>query len=390
MDMQRVHNMAISRQVEDVVLAPKPKYWGTVEQRRGHDSTISTLNTNANSWQDYNHVDGIPPPFMQGGTQVNQALELLTQSSASSISLSAGVYSPQLGDNANLQSGVALQKQIEKGDVSTLKYFSSMECGLKYAGKVIVGAIPNVYDSTRQARILNEDGTSEIVILNQPMIDQQTGQPIIINDLSIGEYDVTVDIGAAFKNRKEQAREAILAIAQYDPTVIELGRDVLLRNTDLPAMDDLADRARAIAISNNIIPVDQLTDEERAAIEQQQSSQQQQPDPMMVAAEAEMQKAQAQQMDSQVKAQQAQFEQQVKLEQISFEREKLQLEVQKFLREKDDKYNVEAAKISQGQQRIDLDTQKMINDFSLKLADLEAKIGQQLDAQVKSNNSTFS
>jgi hypothetical protein len=390
MDMQRVHNMAISRQVEDVVLAPKPKYWGTVEQRRGHDSTISTLNTNANSWQDYNHVDGIPPPFMQGGTQVNQALELLTQSSASSISLSAGVYSPQLGDNANLQSGVALQKQIEKGDVSTLKYFSSMECGLKYAGKVIVGAIPNVYDSTRQARILNEDGTSEIVILNQPMIDQQTGQPIIINDLSIGEYDVTVDIGAAFKNRKEQAREAILAIAQYDPTVIELGRDVLLRNTDLPAMDDLADRARAIAISNNIIPVDQLTDEERAAIEQQQSSQQQQPDPMMVAAEAEMQKAQAQQMDSQVRAQQAQFEQQVKLEQISFEREKLQLEVQKFLREKDDKYNVEAAKISQGQQRIDLDTQKMINDFSLKLADLEAKIGQQLDAQVKSNNSTFS
>jgi hypothetical protein len=390
MDMQRVHNMAISRQVEDVVLAPKPKYWGTVEQRRGHDSTISTLNTNANSWQDYNHVDGIPPPYMQGGTQVNQALELLTQSSASSISLSAGVYSPQLGDNANLQSGVALQKQIEKGDVSTLKYFSSMECGLKYAGKVIVGAIPNVYDSTRQARILNEDGTSEIVILNQPMIDQQTGQPIIINDLSIGEYDVTVDIGAAFKNRKEQAREAILAIAQYDPTVIELGRDVLLRNTDLPAMDDLADRARAIAISNNIIPVDQLTDEERAAIEQQQSSQQQQPDPMMVAAEAEMQKAQAQQMDSQVRAQQAQFEQQVKLEQISFEREKLQLEVQKFLREKDDKYNVEAAKISQGQQRIDLDTQKMINDFSLKLADLEAKIGQQLDAQVKSNNSTFS
>jgi len=63
--------------------------------------------------------------------------------------------------------------------------------------------------------------------------------------------------------------------------------------------------------------------------------------------------------------------------------------VQKFLREKEDKYNVDAAKIDQGQQKIDLDAQKMINEMSLKLTDMEIKLGQQLDAEVSANMLTF-
>jgi hypothetical protein len=48
--------------------------------------------------------------------------------------------------------------------------------------------------------------------------------------------------------------------------------------------------------------------------------------------------------------------------------------VQKFLRQNDDKFNVDAAKIDQGQQKIDLDTQKMMNDMNIKLAELEQKM----------------
>lgn len=385
MDMQQVHNMAVSREVEEVALSPRQKYWGTPEQRKGHNGTLSKLNTSADSWQDYNHVDGQPAPYIQGGAQVNPALSMLSQISAESINLSAGVFSSQLGMNPGLQSGVALEKQINKGDISSLKYFSSLEAAIKYAGKVIINAIPLVYDGMRQARILSEDGTMEMVTLNQPTIDEQTGQPIILNDLTIGEYDCVVEIGPAFNSKQEQAADAFARIAAIDPTVMELGRDIWFRNLNQPGMDDVASRARVIAISNGLVPQDQLTDEELAQQQEQQQNQQQQPDPMMVAAEAEMQKAQADMANAQVKGQQAQFEQQVKIEQISFEREKLQLEIQKFMREKDDKYNVEAAKINQGQQKIDLDTSKMINDFALKLADLEAKMGQQLDAQVQAN-----
>tara|TARA_R110000803_G_scaffold199422_1_gene263480 strand:+ start:2470 stop:4617 length:2148 start_codon:yes stop_codon:yes gene_type:complete len=381
MDQQRVHNMAYSREVEDVVLAPKNKYWGTPEQRKGHSASIETLNTNSDPWQDYTHVDGIPAPYMQGGSQINPALSALSMNSAESINQSAGVYAPQQGNNPNLQSGVALEKQIDKGDISTRKYFTSAEVMLRCAGKVIVGALPNTYDGARAQRILNEDGTSESVELNTEVYDNDTQKMVIINDLSIGEYDVTIEVGAAYASKQDQMVEAFTRIAAIDPTIMELARDVWFRNINQPGMDDVADRARAVAIRNGTIPQEQLTDEELQAMQQQQQNQQQQPDPMMVAAEAEMQKAQADMAQAQNKSQEMQNNVQLEVAKIELEREKIglqrqqqELDVQKFLREKDDKFNVEAAKIDQGQQKIDLDTQKMINDMSIKLAELEQKM----------------
>ena len=364
MDQQRVHNMAWSREVEDVVLAPKLKYWGTLAQRKGHDSTISTLNTNSNPWQDYNHVDGVAPPYMQGGSQINPALSALSMNSAESINFAAGVYGPQQGNNPNLQSGIALEKQIDKGDISTKKYFTSFETALRYAGKVIVGAIPKVYDATRTQRIINEDGTSETVDLNTTEYDNETGQSVTINDLSIGEYDVTVEVGAAYASKQDQMVEAFTRIAAIDPTIMELARDVWFRNINQPGMDDVADRARALVIQGPNFPQDQLTEEELATKQQQQQNQQQQPDPMMVAAEAEMQKAQADMATAQNKAQEMQQSGQIEMAKIQLAQQELalkqqeqELDVQKFLREKEDKYNVDAAKIDQGQQKLDLQAQ---------------------------------
>jgi hypothetical protein len=381
MDQQRVHNMAFSREVEDVVLAPKLKYWGTLEQRRGHEATISSLNTNSNPWQDYNHVDGQAPPFMQGGSQVNQGLSALNLNTADAINQAAGVFSAQQGNNVGLQSGVALEKQIDKGDISTRKYFTSFETAIRYAGKVIIGAIPKVYDATREQIILNEDGTNESVSLNSVVYDNQTQQSVTINDLSIGEYSINISVGAAYSSKQEQMVEAFTRIAAIDPTIMELARDVWFRNINQPGMDDVADRARAIAIRNGTIPQEQLTNEELQAIQEQQQNQQQQPDPMMVAAEAEMQKAQADMAQAQNKSQEMQMNGQIEMAKIQLAQQELalkqqeqELDVQKFMREKDDKFNVEAAKIDQGQQKIDLDTQKMINDMSIKLAELEQKM----------------
>jgi hypothetical protein len=381
MDQQRVHNMAFSREAEDVVLAPKLKYWGTVEQRKGHGDTIKSLNTNSNPWQDYNHEAGVPPPYMQGGSQINPGLSALNINTADAINQAAGVFSAQQGNNVGLQSGVALEKQIDKGDISTRKYFTSFETAIRYAGKVIIGAIPKVYDATREQIILNEDGTNESVSLNTVVYDKQTQQQVTINDLSVGEYDVNIQVGAAYSSKQDQMVEAFTRIAAIDPTIMELARDVWFRNINQPGMDDVADRARAIAIRNGTIPQEQLTDEELQAIEQQQQSQQQQPDPMMVAAEAEMQKAQADMATAQNKSQELKINAQLESARIVLEREKValqrqqqDLDVQKFLRQNDDKFNVDAAKIDQGQQKIDLDTQKMMNDMNIKLAELEQKM----------------
>ena len=396
MDQQRVHNMAFSREVEEVVLSPRAKFWGSPEMRKGHEKTLSTLNTNSNPWQDINYDPNFPQgPMFLGGAQINPGLSQLSQMSAQSIALATGAFSPQLANNANLQSGVALDRQIEKSNTSTVKYYKSVQITLTAAAKCIINAIPKVYDATRQQRILGEDGQSEMIVLNQPYQDTQTGEWITLNNLSVGEYDVSCDYGPAFKSRQEKATEAFAAMAALDPSIMELARDIWLRNTNEPGMDEVADRARVTMLANGVIPFDQMTEEEQAA-EQQKAQQPPQPDPNMLIAEAEMGKAQAENTNAQTKQQQALFEQQLDVEKIKLENRKLalaeqeqQLDVAKFQREKDDKYNVDAANIRQAQQKIDNAAQAQAEQLALKLTELELKFNQQLDRELEQNVLVF-
>ena len=396
MDQQRVHNMAFSREVEEVVLSPRAKFWGTPEMRAGHNTTLSTLNTNSDPWQDINYDPNMPQgPVFLGGAPVNPGLSQITMMSAQSIDLSTGAFSPQLANNANLQSGVALDKQIEKSNTSTVKYYKSVQTTLTAMAKCMVNAIPRAYDATRQQRILAEDGVGKMVTLNEVIFDEQTRQEVTLNDLSAGEYDVSCDYGPAFKSRQKATTDTLLAYLAVDPTLVELSRDVLLNNSTDPGMDVVAERARAIQIQSGVIPFDQLTDEEQQAA-QEQASQPPAPDPNMLIAEAEMGKAQAEQMSAQTKQQEAQGNQQIKMAQIQLENQKLQLEQQKveldiakFQREKDDKFNVDAAHIQQGQQKIDNAAQAQSQQMALKLTELELKFNQQLDKELAQNVLVF-
>lgn len=395
MDQQRVHNMAFSREVEEVVLSPRAKFWGTPEMRRGHDKTLSTLNTNNHPWQDMNHDPNMPQgPMFLGGAQVNQGLSQLSQMSAQSIDLATGAFSPQLANNANLQSGVALDAQIEKSNTSTVKYYKAVQVTLTAVGKCLVNCIPRSYDATREQLILEEDGQSEMVMLNQPYIDEQTGQKVTLNDLSLGEYDAACSYGPAFKNRQQATTDTLLAHMAVDPSLVEISRDIVLANSSDPGMDLVAERARALQIQNKVIPFDQMTDEEQAA-EQQKAQQPPPPDPNMLIAQAEMGKAEAEQLSAQTKQQESQFNQQVKIAEHKIENRKLalaeqeqRLDVQKFMREKDDKYNVEAAKIQQEQQKIDNAAKAQVEQLALKLTELELKFQTQLNKEMEQNTKT--
>ena len=394
MDPQRVINYAESRKIEEGALAPRGKYWMTREQAQADIKTLSTMNTNSDPVQTYTHVDGQMQPFFQGGAQINPGLQETALSADAALQAAAGLFAANMGSNPGLQSGVAIEKQIEKGNQGTIKWFAAQEIAICHTAKVLINAIPRVYDSTRQVRILAEDGTTEMVTLNENVLDQQTGQNVELNNLSIGEYDVVCEIGPAFKNRQQETASAFLEMAAINPELTQRGMDVWLGNLSAPGMDIMADRFRQYLLDQGVIPFEQMTPEEQQAA-QQAAQQPPQPDPNMVLAQAEQEKAQAEQQNAQTKQQEAQLNAQVSIAQVqvdqdkvNLEREKLQLDAQKFMKGQDDKFNVDAAKISQGQQKLELDAQKMMNDFALKLTELEVKLQQQLDAQYLANTKT--
>jgi len=361
-DPQRVLNYALSRDIEEGALSPRGKYWMTQEQQEGFEEELSTMNVNADPIQNYNHIEGQPPPFWNDGARPNAGLQTTAENMNGAITEGAGLFQANMGDNPGLQSGVAIDRQISKGDNSTTKWFNSQEVAICYTGRVLINAIPRVYDSTRQVRILQDDGSFEMQTLNQPTTDEATGEVIILNNLSAGQYDVTCEVGAAFKSKQREAATAFAEMAATDPALSEIARDVWFKNLDAPGFDIVSERARAIMLQQGTIPQDQWTDEElEAARAAEEAAAQEEPeeDPNLLFAQAEQAKADADMLAAQVKQQEVQGNQQNKAQELQLEAQKIQLDVDKFMREKDDKFNVEAAKIQQGQQKLEMEQQKI-------------------------------
>ena len=363
-DPQRVLNYSLSREIEEGALAPRAKYWMTPKQASGHEDELSTMNTNTDPVQFFN-VDEANPgiPQQNGGAQINPGLSRVSEGMRTMIGQSAGLFASNMGDNPGLQSGVAIKQLQNKGDIGTIKYFRAQEIAIARTAKILVDAIPSVYDTQREVYLLNEDGSQETETLNQTIIDQQTGQPITLNDLSIGSYDVVCSSGASFQNRQQESNAALLEMAQIDPSLIQMSGDVMLKNVDAPGMDTLAARKRQQLLAGGMIPADQQTDEEQQMMAQQAQSAGQQPDAMMVAAQAEMQKAQAANNKNSIEAEKAKLDMMIREQQNQMKMQEQQLELQQA-----------QFKLQQDQERLQLETMAKEAEFNLKAQELERKV----------------
>ena len=320
LDPQRVLNYAMSREIEEGALAPRAKYWMTPTQAAGHEDKIATLNTNSDPVQFFNPDPEFPAvPQQQGGAQINAGLRNVAQAMQGMMNATSGLFAANMGDNPNAQSGVAIRQLQNKGDNATYQYTRAMEIAIAATGQLIKDAIPKVYDTARTVRVLREDDSYDMADINQQVIDNATGEIVVVNDLSVGVYDVICRAGPSFRNRQQETLEAITSLAQVDPSLMQIAGDLLLQNINTPAAAQIAERKRAQMLQQGLIPQSQMTEEELMAAQQQMMQGQQQPDPAMVLAQAEQMKAQSEMLRAQIEQAKLQNEQM-----------KLQLEAQKL------------------------------------------------------------
>lgn len=312
MDAQRVLNYAESRKIEEGALAPRAKKWMTNEQIAGHEATLQTLNSNTDPVQAYNHIADQPQPFETGGAQINAGLAETAQAMGQHILSIANKMDPSRDGARGLQSGVALQAVQNKADNSNFEYFIAMEIPIAHTCRILINAIPKIYDAKQEMRIDMIDDTTKTITINDPILDTQTGKIVNMNDLSAGSYSVTCSAGPAFHNRQEETVNSLTEIAKIDPSILQLGSDIMLNNIPAPGMDKLAARKRAMMLQQGVIPPEEWTDEEKQKMQQQQQQQGQQgPTPeqqaMIIAAQAEEKKAQADLQTAQAKIQELQI-----------------------------------------------------------------------------------
>lgn len=283
LDAQRIYNYTQSRMVEEGALAPVAKLMITTEQIGANREAYESMNVSDDAVLPYEHQAGQSDPYKIGGAQINPGLMAASASMEANLQSNSGI--DQLtGQPPGLQSGLAVDLKQKKGDTRNYKYTRSAQTARCYGGKIMMRAIPRVYDTKRQVRVINEDKSFEIVTLNDAVINEQTKERVEVIDLSKGAYDVTCNVSKSFKNRQSEMVSSLIEVAAIDPSILEIGRDVFYRNMTYPGSDVLAERVRHNMLLSGAIPEEEMTDDEKEFLAAQS---QPEPDPVAQALERE-------------------------------------------------------------------------------------------------------
>jgi len=309
-DSQRLYNYSRTAQAEVIALQPKMPYLVTARQIEGYEAWWNTANTANRPYLPYQPDQLAPPPKREQPPVASSGLMQEIMIAADEMKSTTGIYKAALGESSGEKSGIAIQQRQRESDISTSIYVDNLSKSIAQCGRVVVGLIPFVYDTTRLVRTMQPDGSARMVEFNTPI--QTPVGPMYANDPSFGSFDVRIKTGPSYSTQKQESVEHMLEFVRAFPAAGEIAGDLVARNMDWPGADELAERLAkmlppGVAASKEDIPPEQ------AAQEQQQQQQMMQMQQMMeqlsmAKAQAEADEAQADAAEAQADAQKAGLE----------------------------------------------------------------------------------
>lgn len=258
-DPQRMYNFWSTALTESVALAPKAKWLLAEGQDEGHEDEWNQANIKSMPVLRYKQTDseGREAPLPQRLAPEPPPMGIATALSGLNADLMAvvGIYDPSQLPQGNM-SGKAIQGQQQQVDMTNFHYFDNLTRSIKQTGRIILDLIPHVYDSQRALRIIGDDGKGEIVNVNERAMDQM-GVETILNDVTVGEYDVVMETGPGYNSKRQEAVESMVQMLQVDPDLMKQAGDLVFRNMDFPGADIIADR---LAAANPLAQIDDKSD----------------------------------------------------------------------------------------------------------------------------------
>src|SRR5258707_1488927 len=247
-DAQRIYNYTISTKTEIVALQPKSPWVGTREQFEKYQDQWETANRRNHPYLEYTHVPGVPPPQRSSPVVNTQSLDGLLVEMQGAMNASTGIYPAALGAKSNETSGVAIRARQNEGDTGTFVYVSNFGGALQRTGQIIVNMIPQIYDTKRTIQIAGEDGKIDQLPINQPGLNAEgSGPGIRLNDVTVGAYQVAVEMGASYSTKREEARDGMTEMMRsLGPQGATLFMDLFIKAQDWPLADKIAERAKEL------------------------------------------------------------------------------------------------------------------------------------------------
>lgn len=217
--------------------------------------------------------DGKPvaPPQRIGAAQPPTGILNATATSQQLISDTLNMHAPQMGQDVNQQSGRAIGLLQRQADTAHFHLQDNLNKMLRHCGRILIGLYPKLYDVPMVRRIVGNDGEDELVQLNaQPKSPSDAEKAIngVLNNLSIGRYDVRMDTGPSFNTQRDQSFQLMLQLMQFNPEIATIAGDLIIKDSPLVNAKEIAERMKKMMPPQVLSDDQQLPPQVQAQVQQ--------------------------------------------------------------------------------------------------------------------------
>ena len=270
-DPQRLVNYWNTAAAELVALAPKAPWIGTAKQFEGYEEDYANANVENFPFLKYNpdpSTQGTPPQRNHAG---DPPVAIFTQIQISENNLKTVVgVGPDFQDIAAQASAKSLIQRQKPMELGTFPFVDNLSRSIAHSGRVINEMISEVYDTERDVRIRNLDGSESFVPINTTAeqaiklleadperyhgfdvsklrhVILSSGGDARFNEIGTGKYEVIVDIGPSYATQRQESADNFVMLAQTYPAIWQVAGDLIVKSLDVNGADEMAERLKRL------------------------------------------------------------------------------------------------------------------------------------------------
>lgn len=242
-DSLKMYNYWMTCATEEVALRPKTPYIGAVGQFQGFEVDWAQANRKSFPYLQYQPVtvEGnlAPAPHRQPMVDIPSGMLQMAMHANDNIKATTGLFDSSLGARGNATSGKQELAQQRQGDISNFHFLDSLQNTVKHSARCINWMIPHYLDSRRIVKIMGDDEVISAVEINAPNAINE-----IMNDMTGGEYTVTVESGPAYQTLRQEAAELFSDMAHNNIELMKIAGDLIIGEMDIPGAQKIAARIK--------------------------------------------------------------------------------------------------------------------------------------------------
>ena len=234
---------------------------------------------------------GSKPPSKIQPNQIPTGLDRISLKAQANIKAISGINDSMLGTDSAEVSGVAIQAKQNRGAIMIQVPLDNLAKTRHYLAEKVLNLVQRFYTEERLIQITNEDDPMKP--REEIVINEMTPTGEIINDLTVGEYDVIIGTAPARDSFDEMQFAEALSLRQAGVAIPD---DAIIEYSHLSRKGELAKRIRQLTGV-------EMSEEQMQAAQMQQQAQMMQLELTIQKLQAEVQKIQSEAAVNMSKAQ---------------------------------------------------------------------------------------